>query len=70
MLVIIIFLLFITAHESKEESKSINMKIYRDQILTSSDTTETMRNIQYNKIYINSIIGSRNKSIKIYIRLN
>ena len=70
MLVIIIFLLFITAHESKEESRSINMKIYRDQILTSSDTTETMRNIQYNKIYINSKIGSSDKSIKLYIRFN
>lgn len=67
MLVIFIFLLFITIHESKD---GINMKIYKDQILTSSDTTETMRNLQYNKIYINSRIGSNDKSIKLYIRFN
>ena len=67
MLVIFVFLLFITIHESKD---GINMKIYKDQILTSSDTTETMRNLQYNKIYINSQIGSNDKSIKLYIRFN
>ena len=67
MLVIFIFLIFITIHESKD---GINMKIYKDQILTSSDTTETMRNLQYNKIYINSRIGSNDKSIKLYIRFN
>ena len=67
MLVFFIFLLFITIHESKE---GINMKIYKDQILTSSDTTETMRNLQYNKIYINSRIGSNDKSIKLYLRFN
>ena len=70
MIVFIYFLLFIKIHESKEESKSIIMKLYRDQILSSVDTSETMRHLLYNKIYINSKIGSNDKSIKLYLRFN
>ena len=70
MIVFIYFLLFIKIHESKEESKSIIMKLYRDQILSSVDISETMRHLLYNKIYINSKIGSNDKSIKLYLRFN
>ena len=52
------------------ESKSITLSLYKDPILTSVDTTETMRNLQFNKIYINSKIGSNNKIIKFYLRFN
>ena len=70
MIVFICFLLFIITYEYKEESKSVILKLYRDQVLTSVDTSETMRHIQYNKIYINSKIGSNDKSIKLYLRFN
>ena len=70
MIVFIYFLLFIKIYESKEESKSIILKLYRDQILSSVDTSETMRHLLYNKIYINSKIGSNDKSIKLYLRFN
>ena len=70
MILFIYFLLFIKIYESKEESKSIILKLYRDQILSSVDTSETMRHLLYNKIYINSKIGSNDKSIKLYLRFN
>ena len=70
MLVFIFFLLFIITYEYNSESNSLSLIIYKDQTLTSIDTTETMRNLQYNKIYINSRIGSNNKSIKLYLRFN
>ena len=72
MIVLIYILLFIIAitYEYKEDSKSVILKLYRDQILTSVDTSETMRHLQYNKIYINSKIGSNDKSIKLYLRFN
>ena len=72
MIVLIYILLFIITitYEYKEDSKSLILKLYRDQILTSVDTSETMRHLQYNKIYINSKIGSNDKSIKLYLRFN
>ena len=70
MIVFIYFLLFFISYEYNEDSKSIIMKIYRDQILTSIDTKETMRQLQYNKIYINSKIGSNGKNMKLFLRFN
>ena len=72
MIVLIYFLILIIkiTYEYKEDSKSVILKLYRDQILTSVDTSETMRHLQYNKIYINSKIGSNDKSIKLYLRFN
>ena len=70
MIVFIYFLLFFISYEYNEDSKSIILKIYRDQILTSIDTKETMRQLQYNKIYINSKIGSNDKNMKLFLRFN
>ena len=70
MIVFIFFLLLINTKEYKESSNSIILTVNKDEILSSVDTTETMRNIQYNKIYINSKIGSNNKNIKLYLRFN
>ena len=66
----LIVLLFIISNGYKEGSNSIILQIFKDSTLTSVDTTETMRNLQYNKIYINSKIGSNNKNIKFYLRFN
>ena len=67
----IIFLILIkVTNEYKDDSKYIILEINKDQILTSVETTETMRQLQYNKIYINSVIGSNNKNIKFYLRFN
>ena len=70
MIVFIFFLLLINTKEYKESSNSIILTINKDEILSSVDTTETMRNIQYNKIYINSKIGSNGKNMKLFLRFN
>lgn len=70
MKVFIFFLLFIITYEYIEDSKSVILKLYRDQIVTSGNKSETIRQLQYNKIYINPKIGSNNKSIKLYLRFN
>ena len=56
--------------ESQENSKDFSVFFNKDSFLTSMEDTQTMRSLQYNKIYINSKIATPNQDLKLYLRFN
>ena len=54
----------------KEESKYINLPIYKDKIIHDVYMMDNMKNLFFNKIYINPEIGSNKKNIKFYLKFN
>ena len=56
--------------ESQENSKDFSAFFNKDSFLTSMEDTQTMRSLQYNKIYINSKIATPNQDLKLYLRFN
>ena len=71
MIIFLFFLFFKLVLQSEvEELKYINLPIYKDEIIISTSSSETMKNLIFNKIYINSKIGSNKKNIKLYLRFN
>ena len=69
-ILIIFFPLINLSNQSEEDSKELSLFFNKDDILISVDNTETMRNLQYNKIYINSKISKPTKNLKFYLRFN
>ena len=56
--------------ESQENYKDFSVFFNKDSFLTSMEDTQTMRSLQYNKIYINSKIATPNQDLKLYLRFN
>ena len=69
-IILIFFPLFLFSNQSEEDSKDLSLFFNKDNILTSIDNTETMRNLQYNKIYIKTKISSPYQNLKFYLRFN
>ena len=57
------FSLLYISLQSKKDS-ALSLFFYKDLIVTSIENTVTMRNLQYNKIYINSKIATPNQDLK------
>ena len=54
MIIFLFFLFFKLVLQSEvEELKYINLPIYKDEIIISTSSSETMKNLIFNKIYIN-----------------
>ena len=68
--ILIIFSLFYISFQSEVDSKVLSLFFNKDSFLTSSEPTETMRNLLNNKIYINTRIGEPNQNLKLYLRFN
>ena len=68
--ILIICSLFYISFQSEKDSKVLSLFFNKESIITSSEPTETMRNLQCNKIYINTKIAEPNQNLKLYLRFN
>ena len=68
--ILIFFSVLYISFQSEDDSKALSLFFNKDSFLTSIEPTETMRNLQNNKIYINTQIAEPNQNLKLYLRFN
>ena len=69
-LLLITFFSLLHISSQKQEDSAISLFFKKDSILTSIEDTVTMRNLQFNKIYINSKIATPNQDLKLYLKFS
>ena len=67
---LIFFSLLYISSQSQEYSKEFSLFFNKNSFLTSINDTQTMRSIQYNKIYLTSKIAAPNQNLRLYLRFN
>ena len=67
---LILFFFLISLLNISFQSKEFSFFFNKNSFLTSIEDTQTMRSLQYNKIFITSKIAIPNQNLKFYLRSN